>query len=103
MIWRTNMGIIGYDYSTNPNVLFSELGMKDIELYEVYLKIGSRESLSCFMDSSNKDAVEHNFYMGHPFPIKVLDSKFNTLYTIQVNDKYIQFMKTQKVSIPDEI
>ena len=97
------MGITGYDYSTNPNVLFTKLGRKDIELYEVYLKIGSKESLSCFMDASSKEAVEHNFYMGHPFPITILDAKCNTLYTIQVNTKYLQFIKTQKVSVPDEI
>ena len=96
------MAITGYDY-INPNVLVAELGRKDIELYEVYLKIGSRESLSCFMDASNKEDIENNFYMGHPFPITILDAKSNTLYTIQLNTKYIHFIKTQKVSIPDEI
>lgn len=97
------MGITGYDYSINPNILFAKTVEEDFELYEVYLKIGSRESLSCFMDAPNKDAVEHNFYMGNPFPITILDVRCNKLYTIQVNTKYIQFIKTQKVSVPDEI
>lgn len=97
------MAITGYDYSVNPNILFAKTVDEDFELYEVYLKIGSRESLSCFMDVSSKNAVENSFYMGHPFPITILDVKSNTLYTIQVNTKYIQFIKTQKVSVPYEI
>ena len=97
------MAITGYDYSINPNIIIAKEVEEDFEPYEVYIKIGSRESLSCFMDVPNKDAVEHNFYMGHPFPITILDVRGNKLYTIQLNTKYIQFIKTQKVSVPYEI
>lgn len=92
-----------YDYASNLNTLFDILGRKGVDIYEVYLKIGSRESLSCFMEVSSKDAIENSFYMGHPFPITILNTKGDTMYTIQVNTKYIQFIKTQKVSVTDEI
>lgn len=97
------MAIIGYDYASNINTLFDILGRKGVNIYEVYLKIGSRESLSCFMEVSSKDAIENSFYKGHPFPVTILNTNGDTLYTIQVNTKYIQFIKTQKVSVTDEI
>jgi len=55
------------------------------------------------MEVSSKDAIENSFYMGHPFPVTILNTKGDAMYTIQVNTKYIQFIKTQKVSVTDEI
>lgn len=97
------MGITGYDYASNINTLFDILGRNNVELYEVYLKIGSRESLSCFMGASNKETLENNFYMGNPLTVTILDTKFNTLFTVHINPKHVQFMKTKKVRATDEI
>jgi len=37
------MEITGYDYASNINTLFDILGRKGVDIYEVYLKIGSRK------------------------------------------------------------
>lgn len=91
---------ISYDISSKVGSLFERLEIEKDNLFEVYIKIGNNESLSCYMTHSEKSSIEHNFYMGNPFPITVLDEDLNELYTIQVNTKNIQFIRTKKVRIP---
>ena len=95
--------IVAYDISIKADSLPIKLGEKGINLYEVYIKLGDRESLHCFMSSKEKNDLENNFYMGHPFPITIMDGNLNKLYTIHVNNKNIKFIKTEKVSFADEI
>lgn len=55
------------------------------------------------MTDKEKSDLEHNFFMGNPLSIVILDEKLKQLYTVQVNTKYIQFIKTQKVRFTYEI
>lgn len=88
---------VAYDTSSKADILLEKLGEDSNNLYEVYLKLGNNESLSCFMTDKEKSDLEHNFFMGNPLSIIILDETLNQLYTVQVNTKYIQFIKTQKV------
>ena len=88
---------VAYDISSKADILLEKLGEESSNFYEVYLKLGSNESLSCFMTDKEKSDLEHNFFMGNPLSIIILDETLKQLYTIQVNTKYIQFIKTQKV------
>lgn len=94
---------VAYDTSSKADILLEKLGEDSNNLYEVYLKLGSNESLSCFMTDKEKNDLEHNFFMGNPLSIVILDEKLKQLYTVQVNTKYIQFIKTQKVRFTYEI
>lgn len=89
--------VVAYDTSSKADILLEKLGEESRNFYEVYLKLGNNESLSCFMTSKEKSDLEHNFFMGNPLSIVILDETPKQLYTIQVNTKYIQFIKTQKV------
>lgn len=94
---------VAYDISSKADILLEKLGEDSNNFYEVYLKLGSNESLSCFMTDKEKSDLEHNFFMGNPLSIVILDEKLKQLYTVQVNTKYIQFIKTQKVRFTYEI
>ena len=94
---------VAYDTSSKADILLEKLGEDSNNLYEVYLKLGSNESLSCFMTDEEKSDLEHNFFMDNPLSIVILDEKLKQLYTVQVNTKYIQFIKTQKVRFTYEI
>lgn len=40
---------VAYDTSSKADILLEKLGEDSNNLYEVYLKLGSNESFSCFM------------------------------------------------------
>lgn len=95
--------IVAYEIPIKADSLPIKLGEKGINLYEVYIKLRDREYLHYFMSSKEKNDLENNFYMGHPFPITIMDGNLNKLYTIHVNNKNIQFITTEKVNFVDEI
>lgn len=88
-----------YDVSANIGALLAKLGVEKSALYHVYLKLGSNDSLSCFMYHSEKNELERNFFLGNPISLSILSEKLEKLYTIQVNNKCIQFIKSEKVRL----
>ena len=90
---------VAYDISSNIGALLAKLGLEKSDLYHVYLKLGSNESLSCFMYHGEKNELERNFFLGNPLSLNILSEQLEQLYTIQVNTKCIQFIKSEKVRL----
>lgn len=76
--------------------LLENLGEESSNFYEVYLKLGNNKSLSLFMTDKEKSDLEHNFFMGNPLSIVILDEELEQLYIFHINPKHIHFIKTKK-------
>lgn len=90
---------VAYDISSNIGALLAKLGVEKSDLYHVYLKLCSNESLSCFVYQGEKNELERNFFLGNPISLNILSEQLEQLYTIQLNTKSIQFIKSEKVRL----
>lgn len=79
--------------------LLENLGEESSNFYEVYLKLGNNKSLSLFMTDKEKSDLEHNFFMGNPLSIVILDEELEQIYTFHINTKHIHFIKTKKKKV----
>ena len=90
---------VAYDSNSNVDVLSVKLGEELSNLYYVYIKLGSNESLSCFMTHGEKNELERNFFLGNPISIIILGENLKQLYAVHLNTKNIQFIKSEKVRL----